>query len=203
MDEFTICCFGDSLTYGFCADFGKDYVSLFRKQIKEDFPDKNIVIRNKGENGESSRDGLRRLDIDILKANPKMVIMLFGSNDSAYNDCYHVGLDEYSHNYDLMIEAMLKQNIKIVLVTPTPVIEDEDLIFIENSALNKYCDVVREKAKKYKLDLIDLNTEFTKAAKGNLKPFMQWDGLHISTKGYEVFFNIIYKTVKPIIEKMI
>ena len=32
MKEATIVCFGDSITYGYCADYGTDYVSLLRKQ---------------------------------------------------------------------------------------------------------------------------------------------------------------------------
>ena len=85
MSGITIVCYGDSITYGYCAEYGKDYVSLFKNKVKEDFPEAPITIKNRGENGETSRDGLKRLDAHILSYKTDMVIMLFGSNDSAYN----------------------------------------------------------------------------------------------------------------------
>ena len=85
---------GDSITYGYCADYGTDYVSLLRKQLKEDFPQMDITVKNKGENGETSREGLRRLEGDVLHYNPQLVIMLFGSNDCAFSDYQPVS---YTH----------------------------------------------------------------------------------------------------------
>ena len=199
MDKMTIVCFGDSITFGYCAEYGKDYVSLFKAKVKEDFPDKDIVIRNRGANGESSRNGLNRIDSELAFYEPNLVIMLFGSNDSAYSEYYHVGLEEFSYNYDKIIDKTLAAGSQMVLITPTPVIE-EDPPFVENSVLEKYCDIVKEKAEKYGLPLIDMYSVFNEAAKKDgLAPLLQWDGEHISTKGYEVFFEAVYMTLKPII----
>ena len=65
MKDLMIMCFGDSITYGYCAEYGTDYVSLFKKKVSEDFPGENITIRNRGVNGESSRDGLARIDNEL------------------------------------------------------------------------------------------------------------------------------------------
>ena len=130
-----------------------------------------------------------------------MVIMLFGSNDSAYNIWQHVGLEEFSYNYDMMLSVMLKSGIKTVLITPPPVIEDEEYPFIENDVLNKYCELIRKKAEVNALPLIDMNKAFSE--NGNLKSLLQWDGVHISTEGYQLFFDTVYKTVKPLIEEML
>lgn len=200
----TIVCFGDSLTYGYCADYGTDYVSLLRKQIKIDFPEADITVKNKGENGETSREGLRRLECDVLHYNPDIIIMLFGSNDSAFSDYQHRGIEEFSFNYDRIISAVKeKENIELILMTPPPVIEEADMPFIENAVLNKYCDIIKEKAEENSLMLIDLNKAFINADNGNLSRFMQWDGVHISTEGYMLFFDTVYKAVKPIITNKI
>jgi len=200
----TIVCFGDSLTFGYCAEYGTDYVSLLRKQIKADFPNSDITVKNKGENGETSREGLRRLKSDVLHYNPDIIIMLFGSNDSAYSDYQHRGIEEFSYNYDQIISSVLeKGNVELTLMTPPPVIEDPDMPFIENAVLNKYCDIIKEKSKDNGLMLIDLNKAFLEADNGNLTRFMQWDGVHISTEGYRLFFNTVYKAIKPKIEELI
>ena len=36
MSGVTVMCFGDSITYGYCADFGNDYVSLLKAKVKEE-----------------------------------------------------------------------------------------------------------------------------------------------------------------------
>lgn len=193
-----IMCFGDSLTYGYCADPGKDYVSLFRAKVKEDFPDVPIVIRNRGENGESTRGALKRIDNELESYSPRLVIMLFGSNDSAYSLWYHVGLDEFSNNYETLISKILQSGSELVLITPTPVVEDAEMPFIDNDVLDKYCDIIKEKAKKYNLPLVDMNKAFCEA--GDLPSLLQWDGLHINTNGYKLFFDVLYKTLKGLIE---
>lgn len=200
----TIICFGDSLTYGYCADYGTDYVSLLRKQLKVDFPEADIAVKNKGENGETSREGLRRLESDVLHYNPDIIIMLFGSNDSAFSDYQHRGIEEFSFNYDRIISAVKeKGNIQLILMTPPPVIEEPDMPFIENAVLNKYCDIIKEKAKENGLMLIDLNKAFINADNGNIHRFLQWDGVHISTEGYRLFFETVYKVINPKIVELI
>ncbi|MEA4972261.1 MAG: GDSL-type esterase/lipase family protein [Candidatus Metalachnospira sp.] len=200
----TIICFGDSLTYGYCADYGTDYVSLLRKQLKIDFPNADITVKNKGENGETSREGLRRLESDVLHYNPDIIIMLFGSNDSAFSDYQHRGIEEFSFNYDRIIsDVKEKGNIQLILMTPPPVIEEPDMPFIENAVLNKYCDIIKEKAEKNGLMLIDLNKAFINADNGNIHRFMQWDGVHISSEGYRLFFETIYKVINPKIVELI
>ena len=202
MKEATIVCFGDSITYGYCADYGTDYVSLLRKQLKEDFPQMDITVKNKGENGETSREGLRRLEGDVLHYNPQLVIMLFGSNDCAFSAYQHRGIEEFEFNYDKIINAVQDSGSQLVLLTPPPVIEDDGMPFIENSVLNTYCDIIKRKAEEYGLMLIDMNKAFNGAAKGDLAPLLQWDGVHISTLGYKLFFETVYKHIKPLIEEL-
>ena len=201
MDELMIMCFGDSITYGYCADYGKDYVSLFKAKVREDFPEDRITIRNRGVNGESSRNGLARLECELATYSPDLVIMLFGSNDSAYGPWYHVGYEEFSRNYDLIISGVKAAGAQLILITPPPVIEDEEMPFIENSVLEGYCEIIREKAEKNSLKLSDMNKAFKEHPP--LTALLQWDGVHISTEGYRLFFETVYETVRPVIENML
>lgn len=199
-----VMCFGDSITYGYCAEYGTDYVSLFKARVKEDFPGEDVIIRNRGVNGESSRDALARIDNELVSYSPDLVIMLFGSNDSAYSSWYHVGYEEFSHNYDIIISKIKSAGADIILITPPPVIEDKDMPFIENSVLDVYCDIIKEKSVKNGLKLIDMNEAFREYGRqGDLADLLQWDGIHISTEGYKLFFDTVYKTVKPVIENML
>lgn len=65
--------FGDSLTSGFGAAEGNDYPTLLSRRL-------GIPIQNSGVPGNSTPDGLSRLD-QILPLQPKVVLLCLGGND--------------------------------------------------------------------------------------------------------------------------
>jgi acyl-CoA thioesterase-1 len=69
-----IVCFGDSLTQGVGAGEGEDYPSILARQL-------SYPVINAGRGGDTSQDGLERLDRDVLSHNPRLVIVFFGGND--------------------------------------------------------------------------------------------------------------------------
>ncbi len=69
-----IICLGDSLTYGYGVDKGADYPSLLACMI-------NIPVINAGVDGDTSIEGLKRLNPDVLEKKPLLVIIEFGGND--------------------------------------------------------------------------------------------------------------------------
>lgn len=66
---------GDSLTRGVGASRPeRGYVSLLEERL-------GVTITNKGVSGDTTQDGLLRLDRDILAEHPDIVIVLLGGND--------------------------------------------------------------------------------------------------------------------------
>lgn len=66
--------FGDSLTEGFGASAAEQsYPSVLSRSL-------GIEIRNHGVSGETSADGLKRLD-EIADLEPRVVLLCFGGND--------------------------------------------------------------------------------------------------------------------------
>jgi lysophospholipase L1-like esterase len=71
----SIVALGDSLTAGVGASSeDKDYIRLLEQRL-------NIRIENKGVIGDTTHDALLRLDADVLKEKPDIVLVLLGSND--------------------------------------------------------------------------------------------------------------------------
>lgn len=70
----TVVAFGDSLIQGIGATEGNDLVSLLSKKA-------NIEIINEGVSGNTTDDGLKRIDAVLEKHDPKLVILLLGGND--------------------------------------------------------------------------------------------------------------------------
>jgi lysophospholipase L1-like esterase len=69
-----IICFGDSLTYGTGAASGMDYPSQLSRLI-----DRQVI--NAGVPGNTTADGLDRLEDDVLSRSPRLVLITLGGND--------------------------------------------------------------------------------------------------------------------------
>lgn len=69
-----IICFGDSITVGYGANEGEDYPSELARLA-------NRPVFNMGVDSETSEEGLKRLNKDVLEKEPVLVIIEFGGND--------------------------------------------------------------------------------------------------------------------------
>lgn len=98
-----IIAFGDSLVYGFGSTENKDFVSLLSERIGE-------PIINLGVNGNTTKDGLYRIE-RVLGQKPRLVILLLGGNDSLRQ----VSQEETFQNLSSIIEQ-LEANGAVVLL---------------------------------------------------------------------------------------
>ncbi len=200
MDKITYIGFGDSLTYGYGVISGVSFMDKLKKSLPEEFSDKDWTIINSGINGDTTREGLRRIYRDVIDHDPDIVTILFGSNDSAFNDYQHRAITEFELNL-AEITRLIQKNTKakIIFITPPPLIEDEIFPFTTNKAVSAYSEVIRKNADNFACELIDFNTIMSAEAKGNLEPYLQYDGLHLSEKGYELIYELIMNKIKSII----
>ena len=66
--------FGDSLTQGYGANEGGDYPNQLAKRLR-------VKIRNLGVSGNTTADGLARLD-QAVQLQPRVVLLCLGGNDA-------------------------------------------------------------------------------------------------------------------------
>ncbi len=200
MEKITYVGFGDSLTYGYGVLPGVSFMDKLKAALPGSFPDKDWRIVNSGINGDTTREGLRRIYRDVIDHDPDIVTILFGSNDSALNDYQHRAIAEFELNL-AEITALIKENTKakIIFITPPPLIEDEIFPFTTNKAVAQYSEVIRTTADKFSCHLIDFNILMAEDAKGDLDPYLQFDGLHLSDKGYELLYSLIFNKIKSLI----
>ena len=71
--------FGDSVSFGELVSSNKSWPSLLSNHL--DSTNKNVLVQNFSKNGDTTRLALLRLDFDILKRSPEIVIVQFGIND--------------------------------------------------------------------------------------------------------------------------
>jgi len=69
-----IICFGDSITFGYGAGQGEDYPTALAKLV-------SAPVLNKGIDGDTTSEALKRLKSDVLDREPLVVIIEFSGND--------------------------------------------------------------------------------------------------------------------------
>lgn len=208
MIKTTIVCFGDSLTYGYGVDINVGYVDRLEKYMPQYYPSIAWNIVNSGINGDTTREGLKRLQKDVLKYNPNIVIILFGSNDSCLMEGQYRTPHEFENNLNEIILKIKNHNNRTglnhcipipVLLTPPP-IEDVDFMpFNKNNRIEKYCQIIKEVSQKHKCLFADFHKYMLEETNENYMDCLQYDGLHLNRKGYDLLYDCIFSSITKLI----
>ncbi|MGQ4668694.1 SGNH/GDSL hydrolase family protein [Metabacillus halosaccharovorans] len=179
-------CFGDSIT------IRKEGLSKPILTSKLASKLENFELINAGVAGNNTYDALLRIDNDVLKYNPDLVTVLFGTNDAAFHKM--IDLEDYKFNL-YRITQLIKPH-KTILITPPPV--DEKVQYARNNlVLKKYSQVVKQVANDSGSQYIDLFNKmislenFPKILEG-----LSNDGLHFGEDGYDFLVNLIINKIK-------
>jgi len=79
--KYRIVCFGDSNTFGEYTPYAQTYPAVLGELLRQKYPGLNAVVINSGIRGDTSVQGLARLERDVLWYEPHVVISAFGLND--------------------------------------------------------------------------------------------------------------------------
>ncbi len=166
----SVVCFGDSLTQGYGATADQTYPH-FLQQLT------TIPVINKGINGNTSKDGLNRID-DILQFKNSLVIVEFGANDFFQQ----VPISETKKNIEEIIDK-LKHNDNIVV-----------LVSVEDKQLNKLYNMLKISAEEKNVLFIN----------GILNEFWNdrnlfYDEVHPNSNGYKSVAEKIYRNIKHLL----
>lgn len=96
----TIVAFGDSITAGYAVRRG--FPSFWKEMLLRKYPDSKIEMINSGVSGDTTMDGLARLDWSVLSYEPDLVTINFGINDCVLG----LGLDEFEVNFVEMVRRI-------------------------------------------------------------------------------------------------
>lgn len=172
-------CFGDSLTAGW--DGQKETPRLTCRLEKG----LGMTVRNAGVPGETTRQALKRLDRDVLNQRASLVTVLFGSNDASFHK--GIPLDEFTNNLLKICRAVT--NAHILLLTPSPVIEQRQVGKRENARIDRYAAAICAVARALSVDLADFHQLMLEQAEKSA--CLQPDGLHLSDDGYDLLAGLI------------
>ncbi|QFU24100.1 arylesterase [Shewanella eurypsychrophilus] len=165
-DNARILAFGDSLTYGKGASDGGDYPAVLSKLT-------GLTVINAGVSGETTTQGLLRLEGLLDQGTPELLILLEGGND-------------FLRNHDpAKTKSNLAKMIKLAQAKSIPVV----LIAVpKKSIFLSAADFYSELAETYDVILIeDALTDLLKS------PSMKSDTIHLNNAGYRSLAESIYQ----------
>ena len=153
------------------------YLLLSKLNAKYPYAVINIIKTSIG--GENSEQGEKRFKKDVLAHKPDIVFIDYALNDR------NLGLERARKAWEKMIKTALKQNTKVVLLTPTPDITEN--ILDPNALLAQHTAQIIALGAKYNIPVVDSYQQFKniKAGGQNLEPYMAQFN-HINEKGHGI-----------------
>lgn len=160
--------------------------------LADSFPGKPYV--NRGITGQTTPQILLRFRQDVIALNPKVVVILAGTNDIAENTG-PITVEGIEDNLTSMVELAQKNGIRVVLSSVLPVarfpwrpeIQPIDKI----QALNRW---MKEYAARSGVDFLDYYAAMVDQKSG-LKPELGLDGVHPNPAGYAIMTQLVSKMI--------
>ena len=142
--------FGDSITLG--------YTPFFEKKFREEYPEIELIVINAGVVGETSRDGLLRVD-GLVAQSPEIAVIGFGMNDWRKG----VYKKEYKKNLIIMLEKFESIGTRVIINTINPSYSFEKRKY--NYEVNEYSEIVRNIAYEKRIKIADINAAWKRELK--------------------------------------
>ena len=161
--------FGDSIT--------KDYSPKFEKMLRSKYPEIKLTTINSGFIGETSRDGLQRLQ-QLVDQKPDIVIIGFGMNDWRKG----IARKEYKKNLIKMLEAFENTGARVIINTVPPSYDFKKHRY--NCQVDQYSEAVREISHERRIKIADINALWKRELRRPQKALR--DDIHPNSRGYDL-----------------
>ena len=168
-----IICFGNSITAGSGVSKEENYPRLLTGML-------GYPVINSGQSGDTSSDGLRRLESDVLVYDAKLVIIEFGGNDFLRG----VPLSDTVNNIRSITERIQAKGAMVAIA-------DISSGFIMRGYRKNYKKLARQMQAIFIPNLLDEILT---------NPSLKSDSLHPNAQGQQIIAERIYQAIKPFLE---
>jgi acyl-CoA thioesterase I len=177
-------CFGDSLTAGLGTDPGQSYPDYLQADL--DAMGYKYRVVNEGISGNTTKDGLERLD-SIVALKPAVVVVEFGGNDGLRG----LRIEDSRKNLDTIVATLKASGTKVALAGITlPPDYGPDYIKQFNATYTLL-------AKKYQVPMLPFLLDGVFGVDG----MMQADRTHATASGNKVVAKNVLPLVLPLLKK--
>lgn len=181
--------FGDSITAGYLDEaVSPVLVDLVKRDIAA-MGLEEVAVINAGMPGDTTEDGLKRLNKEVLIEKPDEVVIFFGANDASLDR--NITVATFRENLETMIHEIGSE--KVILITP-PYADSGRRPERPQTRIKELVKVAQEVGAAHNLPVIDLYKAMT--VYPGTDEFLQADGLHFSQVGYELLGSLIVREIK-------
>lgn len=195
--------FGDSITEAGVKPGG--YIVRMDSMINAQGVAADYELVGAGVSGNKVYDLYLRLEDDVLKKEPAIVVIYIGVNDVWHKRTGGTGTDadKFERFYSAIIKKLAEKNIRTVLCTPAVIGERTDFSNEQDGDLNKYSSIIRDLAAKNNLPLVDLRRAFLdynlKNNPGNKESgILTTDRVHLNAKGNQLVADEIWEVIQAL-----
>lgn len=195
--------FGDSITQAGVKPNG--YIDVLNNLLKEQQLDAQYELVGAGIGGNKVYDLYLRMEEDVLKQNPDIVVVYIGVNDVWHKQSSGTGTDadKFVKFYAAILAKLKAQNIKVILATPAVIGERTDFSNQLDGDLNRYSNIIRDIAAKEKLPLVDLRKAFLDYnVKNNPENkdqgILTTDRVHLNDAGNKLVAEAMWNVIKAV-----
>jgi len=197
--------FGDSITQAGVQPNG--YIVKMDSIIKQSHLPDSIELVGAGIGGNKVYDLYLRMEDDVLKKTPDVVVIYVGINDVWHKASSGTGTDadKFERFYRAIIKKLQEKNIKVIVCTPSVIGERNDNSNQQDGDLNNYSNIIRRIAKDLSLPVCDLRNAFADYLKANNptnleKGILTSDRVHLNEKGNLLVAGEMWKVIQKIIK---
>jgi len=199
---------GDSITewgrQGDPEDIGTGYLRLIHDYLLTTYPEKNLVVLNKGIGGHRISDLAERWQEDVITIQPDYVTVSIGINDVWRQldqpKMQQIFPEQYEIIYaDLLNKVKEQTHAKIILMEPT--IIEEDVESKGNKMLIPYVETVQKLAEKFDAIYVPTHQAFVQYLNANSGYRVTIDGVHTNSAGNMMMAQTWIKAFEASIKK--
>ncbi|WP_085535192.1 SGNH/GDSL hydrolase family protein [Massilibacteroides vaginae] len=186
---------GNSITQGAKHTHGmRAFPEIFSERIRWEMQRSMDFIINSAISGHTTQNILNDFDKRITQFNPKVVVLMLGTNDASINK--NISVKEYGENLEKLIGRIRKIDAIPILMTPTIIIIEKSS---ERKAINDYVLKMREVSRKNNVVLVDnweiWNTSLQNKYQGEVHKKLLNDPLHPNGYGHMEIAIALFKAL--------
>ena len=197
----TLVAFGDSITAATRQAPQARWPEILKHSLHERFPGCSFNVINAGVGGNTSREGLRRIEKDVLTHDPDFVLVEFG-NDATPNPARHVSFEEFVDNLrQIQSRVAERSNGRLVMLTFPPMIDRwhakyNDEFYKRNGGQDAYQEhyrkLTRQFAKDHGLALADIDKAVREEiSRHDARAFILPDGVHLTDRANRLVAEVV------------
>lgn len=208
-----ICALGDSVTQGVMEHKVLDSSAVYHRRLQlrleEFYPTTTFSTLNAGVSGGNAPQALERLERDVIRHSPDLVLVAFGLNDSMGGED---GLPTFSAAMrEIVAQVRSGTDAAVVLLTPPFMaktagvrVHSEHCAYVEQicrsqneGVLARYAQAIRDVAEETSAALVDVHAEWNRLAETGLDTDL-WliNGLnHPDARGHELTATLVFHTL--------